>query len=236
MPASEIEDRIVELRGLRFRIREAGDPRQPAVVLLHHLGGDADGWDEVARALSDRFRTIALDQRGHGRSARAPVYSFEEMRDDVAALADRVGLVRFSLIGHTMGGTVGFLVAQRWPERVEALVIEDTPPPRGASLPEPPAEPPGPVPFDWPLARAIVRQLNAPDPKYWEELSAIRARTLIIGGGATSPIPQDSLVEVARRIPLARLRTIEGAGHLVHATRPAEFAALVRPFLLGESA
>jgi len=43
-------------------------------------------------------------------------------------------------------------------------------------------------------------------------------------------------VEVARRIPLARLRTIEGAGHLVHATRPAEFAALVRPFLLGESA
>ena len=229
----KIQDRTIELRGLRFRYREAGELQRPPVVLLHHLGGDSEGWDAVASALCDRFRVLALDQRGHGHSVRAVPYSFEEMRDDVGALVDRLGLPRFSLIGHSMGGTVAFLVAQRWPERVEALIVEDTPPPRGSNLPDPPQDPPGPVGFDWPLAHAIVQQLNRPDPAYWERLSAIEARTLIIGGGATSPIPQESLAEVAKRIPRAQLRTIDGAGHLVHATRPDEFTALVRSFLLG---
>ena len=227
-----MRDRAIELRGLRFRYRESGDASRPSLVLLHQLGRDGADWDAVAAALEDRFRVFALDQRGHGESARTPSYSFEAMRDDVLAFCDALGLPRFSLIGHSMGGTVAFLVAEAAPDRVEALVVEDTPPPQGASLPEPPAEPPGPVPFDWPLARAIVRQLNHPDPKWWERLDSIRARTLLVGGGATSPIPQDRLAEVARRIPGARLETIEGAGHLVHATRPAEFIALVRAFLL----
>ena len=224
--------RDVELRGLHFRYRESGEASRPALILLHQLGSDGGDWDAVAAALDDRFRVLALDQRGHGDSARTPSYSFEEMRDDVLAFGDALGLQRFSLIGHSMGGTVAFLIAEAAPDRVERLVVEDTPPPQGASLPEPPAEAPGPVPFDWPLARAIVRQLNHPDPKWWEQLASIRARTLLVGGGATSPIPQERLVEVARRIPGARLHTIEGAGHRVHATRAAEFIALVRAFLL----
>jgi pimeloyl-ACP methyl ester carboxylesterase len=226
-----IQDRRIELAGQRLRYREAGAPDSPALILLHQLGQDSRDWDAVSAALCDRFRVLALDLRGHGESSRAGPYSFEHMRDDVCRFADRLNLEAFSLIGHSMGGTVAFLVAEEWPDRIESLVVEDTPPPRGANLPEPPAEPPSAVAFDWSLARAIVSQLNDPDPRWWDRLSSIRARTLIIGGGDTSPIPQPRLKEVTSLIPGARLVTIDGAGHLVHATKPDQFIPLVREFL-----
>jgi pimeloyl-ACP methyl ester carboxylesterase len=53
----------------------------------------------------------------------------------------------------------------------------------------------------------------------------------VIGGGATSPVPQQLLAKLAGRVPDAMLVTIEGAGHAVHRNRPAEFLATVRPFL-----
>ena len=224
-------DRRVELAGLTFRYRVAGERTAPPVVLLHQLGRDACDWDAVAAALADRFRVLALDLRGHGESARTPPFTFEQMRDDVARFVDALNLERFSLIGHSMGGTVAFLLARAWPARIDALVVEDTPPPTGSNLPEPPAEPPSPVPFEWAVVRTIVPQLNRPDPSWWDRLSDIRARTLIVGGGATSPIPQDRLGDVAALIPNARLATIDGAGHLVHATKPNEFISLVREFL-----
>jgi len=228
-------DHTVELDGHAFRYRETGDASAPPLVLLHQLGRDAADWDAVAAALADRFRVLALDLRGHGESARAPPFTFEQMRDDVIRIVDALALDRFSLIGHSMGGTVAFLIAEAWSERVDALVVEDTPPPTGANLPEPPAEPPSPTAFEWGVVRTIVPQLNHPDPSWWDRLSDIRARTLIVGGGPTSPIPQDRLGDVAALIPNARLVTIGGAGHLVHATKPAEFIALVREFLLDQA-
>lgn len=54
---------------------------------------------------------------------------------------------------------------------------------------------------------------------------------LIIGGGSTSPVPQDLLAKMAELLPDATLVTIEGAGHHAHQTRPEEFLDTVRPFL-----
>jgi len=228
---AKVRDRTIDLDGRAFRYRETGEASAPPLVLLHQLGRDACDWDAVAAALADRFRVLALDLRGHGESTRTPPFTFEQMRDDVARFVDALNLERFSLIGHSMGGTVAFLLARAWPARIDALVVEDTPPPTGSNLPEPPAEPPSPVPFEWAVVRTIVPQLNRPDPSWWDRLSDIRARTLIVGGGATSPIPQDRLGDVAALIPNARLATIDGAGHLVHATKPDQFISLVREFL-----
>jgi 3-oxoadipate enol-lactonase len=77
---------------------------------------------------------------------------------------------------------------------------------------------------------AIRRQLSDPDPAWWEGLGQITARTLVIGGGPASHIPQDQVAGLARRIPAARLETIP-AGHLVHAADPAAFTAAVLAFL-----
>lgn len=78
---------------------------------------------------------------------------------------------------------------------------------------------------------AIFAQLKDPDPAWWVELPAITAPTLVIGGGPTSPVPQQLLAKLAGLVPDAALVTIEGAGRAVHRIRPAEFLATVRPFL-----
>src|SRR5690242_16166130 len=187
----ELTDHTISLANLTFHYREAGDAAAPPLILLHALGPDAHDWDEVALALAERYHVFALDQRGHGESARPGTYSFEAMRDDLKAFVDALSLNRFTLIGHSMGGTVSFLFAEQWPDRIEKLVIEDTPPPHGKlGLEEPPDDPGEPVPFDWQLVKAIMRQLNNPDPSWWNDLPRITAPTLIIGGGSTSHVPQ----------------------------------------------
>lgn len=230
-----LSDHTISLATLTFHYREAGDVAAPPLILLHALGTNAQDWDEVALALAERYHVFALDQRGHGESARpgiSSLYTFEAMRFDLKVFVDTLRLDRITLIGHSMGGTVAFLFAELYPDRIERLVIEDTPPPRGNSdLPEPPDDPDVPVPFDWQLLKPIVRQLNNPDPSWWNNLPTITVPTLLIGGGSTSHIPQEELAEVARLIPNCRLITIEGAGHAVHQNRSSEYIEIVKEFL-----
>jgi esterase len=229
---SALTDRTISLTGLTFHYREAGDAGAPPLILLHALGSDAQDWDEVALALAERYHVFALDQRGHGESARPVSYSFESMRDDLKAFADALSIDRFTLIGHSMGGTVLFLFAERWPDRIERLVSEDTPPPHGSiDLPEPPDDPGEPVPFDWQLVKPIYGQLRRPDPSWWNNLTKITAPSLLIGGGSSSHVPQEELAEVARLIPDCRLVTIEDAGHAVHSNRLSDYLELVKDFL-----
>jgi 3-oxoadipate enol-lactonase len=77
---------------------------------------------------------------------------------------------------------------------------------------------------------AVINQLNAPDPNWWESIARISAPTLVIAGGPTSHPPQDTIAAMADQFPAGPLVTIP-AGHQVHATRPAEFSTEVRTFL-----
>ena len=203
------------------------------MVLLHALGEDARTWDGVAAEFAGRYRVLAIDLRGHGASDWPGVYSFELMRDDVLGVLDQLGLGAVTLVGHSMGGTVAYLIAEEQPSRVGALVLEDTPPPvpRDRAVPE---RPEGPLPFDWAVVPAVVTQLNDPDPAWWDRLTSITAPTLIIGGGPGSHIPQDRLADAAARMPHATMETIP-AGHHVHTAQPAAFAATVMEFLRGSS-
>lgn len=213
---------------VRLAYRVSGDPGAPPMLLLHALGDNAGYWETVGAALAEAFRVYTPDLRGHGSSDWPGSYSFELMRDDILGFLDALGLDRITLIGHSMGGTVAYLIAEEQPERVERLILEDTPPPlpRDRAIPE---RPEGPLPFDWPVVPAIAGQLNDPDPAWWDRLTEITAPTLIVGGGPASHIPQDKLADAAGRIPDCRLMTIP-AGHHVHTARPAEFIAAVLDF------
>src|ERR1035438_7493297 len=68
-------------------------------------------WAAVAAQFAKRFRVYALDLRGHGDSDWPGIYSFELIRDDVLGVLDQLGLDRVTLVGHSMGGTVAYLVA-----------------------------------------------------------------------------------------------------------------------------
>lgn len=219
--------------GVRLTCYITGDPDAHAMVLLHALGEQAASWEDVAPDFAEQFRVVTLDLRGHGTSDWPGTYSFEVMRDDVTGVLDALDLRNIILIGHSMGGTVAYLLAQAQPRRIARLVVEDAPPPfpRARAVPERPS---GALPFDWAVVPAIVEQVNDPTLRYWKHLADITAPTLLIGGGPTSHIPQEKLVEVARLMPDCQLVTIP-AGHNVHESRPAAFTGAVLTWLGTES-
>jgi len=215
-----------------FFYAEYGDRGAMPLVLLHGMPRDHSTWAGLAPDLAaEGFRVIAPDQRGHGASARTPGYSLELMRQDLLELAEALGLDRFVLGGHSMGGTVATLFAERYPDRLAGLIVVDSPPPDGSGNWDAGPRPDGDLPYDWAVVPAILGQLSHPDPAWWADLPAITAPALVIGGGSTSPVPQDLLAKAAELIPDGTLVTIEGAGHTVHQARPQEFLAAVRPFL-----
>jgi len=222
-------DRVIEAAGIRLAYRVWGSPGAPPLLLLHGLGDGAADWDGVAPAFARHWRVYAPDLRGHGRSDRPGDYSVELMEADVLAFLDALQLDRVDLIGHSMGGLVGYLLAGDHPERVGRLILEDIaalrPRERGA-----PERPEGDLPFDWEMVLAIRRQIDNPDPGWLERPARITARTLVIGGGAGSHVPQEWVAELTRRIPDARIETIE-AGHLIHVTEPEAFTRAALTFL-----
>lgn len=199
------------------------------MMLLHALGERAANWAPVTPQLAEYFHVFALDFRGHGGSDWPGTYSFQLMCDDVVGALDQLGLAKVTLVGHSMGGTVAYLVAMQHPDRVERLIVEDVPPPfpRERAIPDRPAES---LDFDWAVVPVIIGQVNQGDPAAWDGLGTITAPTLLIGGGPQSHIPQDKLAAVAARIPRCDLVTIP-AGHLVHEARPSQFADVVLGWL-----
>ncbi|MGZ5860201.1 MAG: alpha/beta fold hydrolase [Croceibacterium sp.] len=117
----------VDNAGIRLRVREWGDPAAPAIVLLHGLRGYSGTWRNLASALGDRWRLVAFDARGRGESDWDPGrnYYTNAYLSDLEAGADALGLGRFVLLGHSMGGTTAYLYAALHPERLSALIVED---------------------------------------------------------------------------------------------------------------
>ena len=215
--------------GIVIRCQVSGHPGSPAIVLLHALGEQAATWDEVTARFATRFRVVALDLRGHGASTWPGTYSFTLMRDDVLGVLDALDLHDLVLVGHSMGGTVAYLVAQAQPGRIARLVVEDAPPPFPRERPIP-ARPAGELPFDWAAVPAIVEEVNDPSLRWWKHLPEITAPTLLVGGGTTSHIPQGLLVDVAIAVPDCTLVTIP-VGHEVHESEPDAFAETVLNWL-----
>ncbi len=224
--------RKIVLPEVVLAVRESGDDAAPPVVLLHGFGRDGSDLAAVATALAPWHRVIGPDFRGHGASGRAALYGFGPMRDDVVRLLDSLRIERADIVAHSMGATVGWLLAEAHPDRVRRLVSIDTVPPRGWEEYEEP-EAPGQdeqLPYDWPVLPAILRDLAQPDPVWWDQLGSVTAPTLLLGGGPDSHIDEATLAEAAALVPDCRL-VVLGGGHRLHTTRTVELLAEVVPFL-----
>ncbi len=90
--------------------------------------GSSRNWQTTGRDLADKFHVLALDLRNHGESAHDAVMTYESMMDDVIGWLDFQGLIRVTLLGHSMGGKVAILLACRHPERVAGLIAVDIAP------------------------------------------------------------------------------------------------------------
>jgi len=122
--------RVINLpdRGEVFVRDSGGTPADPAVLLLHGWTASADlNFFPVYARLAESYRVIALDLRGHGRGMRSTEqFSLEDCADDAAALLGQLGAEHVIVVGYSMGGPVGLLLARRHPGRVAALVMQAT--------------------------------------------------------------------------------------------------------------
>ncbi len=115
----------IEVQGVGLEVEDHGEGLP--VVLLHGFPLSSEIWAGVRPAVEQVARLVTPDLRGFGRSDKPEgSYGMDVLAGDVVALADRLGLDRFVLGGHSMGGYVGFQVAARIPERIAGLVLVDT--------------------------------------------------------------------------------------------------------------
>ena len=113
--------------GVRMHYREDGDPTKPVVVLVHGYGDSFLTWDAFIKRLAPDFRVITLDLPGHGLTRTPPGYlpGPDSYADLVDALAAKLNLPPFAIVGNSMGGGVAWQVAVRHPQRLNGLVLMD---------------------------------------------------------------------------------------------------------------
>ena len=123
--------------GHRIHVLEWSTEGVP-LVFVHGFGNTARIWDDAVPIVAPHYRTIALDQRGHGDSEHDPEhrYAYEDLARDLETVTATLEIDRFVLVGHSLGGRTAMTFAERNPERLAGLVIVDTGPehdPRGSS-------------------------------------------------------------------------------------------------------
>lgn len=116
--------------GLGFHVTEWGSPQGLPIVMLHGIRGYAETFSGIAASLQPDYRVIAFDQRGRGQTDWDPAcnYYTDTYVEDLAAVADKLSLARFVLLGHSMGGINAIVYAACNPRRVSRLIIEDAGP------------------------------------------------------------------------------------------------------------
>src|SRR5438270_3972689 len=124
---SRAPGRTIEVpgRGETFVYEMEGPPDAPVLFLIHGLVASTQlNWFPAFPVLADRYRVVAIDLRGHGRGFPVGArFRLADCADDVAAVADAIGVDRFIPVGYSLGGPIAQLVWHRHASRVEGLVL-----------------------------------------------------------------------------------------------------------------
>ena len=223
---------------IELHCEEAGEGEP--LVLLHGNGEDGTYFAHQIKHFSQRFRVLALDTRGHGRSPRGEApFTIRQFACDLLSFLDARGIERTHLLGFSDGGNIALVFALAHPERVGKLVLN------GANLNARGVKRSvqAPIELGYRTARLFARfsakaranaemlGLMVDDPNVApEELAALAAPTLVIAG-ENDMIREDHTRLIARSIPNARLALVPG-DHFVAAKNPEAFNREVERFLL----
>ena len=105
----------------------SGAKDKPPLLFANSLGSDLHIWDDVADLLSEHYRIVCYDKRGHGLSdAPAPPYSLDDLARDVVGVLDYLKIEQAAICGISVGGLIAQALALNHSERVRALVLCDT--------------------------------------------------------------------------------------------------------------
>jgi len=120
-------EQVIELNGYRIFTKVEGEGR--LLLLLHSYWGSHILYDHLASVLSSGMKVIRIDLPGHGNSGIPPLdYTFEKFAAVLNELLNRLELCeKFSIIGHSMGGYVAMAYAVKYPEKINSLVLMNSP-------------------------------------------------------------------------------------------------------------
>ena len=128
---------IIKTDGATLKIDDTGPQgRDTALLFLHYWGGSSATWRKVIALLDSKTRCVAVNQRGWGGSLVSDGrYDLGAMADDVVAIMEHLGLTCVVLVGHSMGGKVAQIVAQRKPPQLAGMVLVAPAPPTPMPVP-----------------------------------------------------------------------------------------------------
>ncbi len=131
-----ITSQMVQTRRLRMHVLTAGAEDSVPVLFVHGNGSSATFWEETMLALPSGFRGIAPDMRGYGDTEPLPVdatLGLGDMVEDIRSLVEAMGLGKFHIVGHSMGGGIVMKYAIAYPEDLLSITLVDTMSPYGYS-------------------------------------------------------------------------------------------------------
>jgi len=251
---------------LNYRIYgEQGD----YVIILHGLLGMLDNWHSFAKALSEYYRVICIDQRNHGRSFKSETFNYELLAEDLSKFLDQQNIMEAHLIGHSMGGKTVMHFLDLFPERALKSIIVDI----GAKAYKGGHE----AIFkallaidinsvssrkdvqeslmaslnDLPVVLFLMKNLSRNPEGYYEWKANIKSLyanyhniikavdvnapvnndILFVKGGKSRYIKEEDKESLSDIFPFAKFKTIENAGHWVHADSKDELLQIVRQYL-----
>ncbi len=240
---------------LYYRRHEGGDRFAP-LVLVHGAGGNHMHWPAELRRLPETV-VYSLDLPGHGKAEGPGRVDIGAYAESIHAFVDALGLPRFVLAGHSMGGAIALEYALRHAPRLAGLVLVAT----GGRLRVAPELLAGlrmdfaqttellavrthAADVDPELLRAYVRRLREVAPEVLHadfvacdrfdrlaDLHRVNVPTLVLCGEADRMTPVSDSRILAAGIPDAQLDVIPAAGHMVVLERPAEVAGLLTEWL-----
>lgn len=235
-------------------VSEVGKTNGPPVILLHGGLGSREDFEPLARHLASDYRLIAIDSRGHGRSALGGAdLTYRQLADDVTCVLDQLGLNEAGIIGHSDGGIVALRLAASDHPRPRFVVAV------GAHWQLPDDNP----------TREIYRTITAeewremfepkiqryedenPDPDFvrlfdatkamWlgrgddaypnEMVRDIAAPLLVVNGDEDVLVSREHAFELAERVEGARLLNLPFASHTVLEDRPMEVLPALASFI-----
>lgn len=119
----------IEVDGLGIFYRDAGPADAPVILLLHGFPTSSQMFRKLIPALSDRFRVVAPDYPGFGRSDMPSVadisYTFDNLAEVVTKFLGVLGIQKYSIYLMDYGGPIGFRLAAKHPERVQSLIVQN---------------------------------------------------------------------------------------------------------------
>ncbi|MCX7603267.1 MAG: alpha/beta hydrolase [Bryobacteraceae bacterium] len=246
-----------DLDGAKVYYAAAGKGRA-VIVLIHGWTCDHTFWSAQIRALQERYRVLAVDLPGHGRSGPAPEYSMKRFARAVHAVLEKERAQKAILAGHSMGGAVMLEFARMYPGRALALIAVD------ASFPDPATaqalaslaarfEGPGAAEARARMLEAMFTSATPPEVRERIRKGMLGTRADVAAGAmrgmADASVWREDRIDVPfleiaaasstflteetlrRRFPRAELVRVPGTGHFLHMEKPAEVNRILLEWL-----